>query len=156
MLAQIYKMQLSVVSCQWRCCINVVVAKFVPFPRDLSPSFSGIGHGFRDPHHAIEHRTSQPCFRFLVLLISRAQLPPNELFVAAYVGFNDRAAMIATGAFPLSAALTPDGSDDFIAGEGGGGGGGVPSCFRVVQFSHHGAGEEEVGWGLLVWGRRMC
>ena len=27
--------------------------------------------------------------------------------------------MIATGAFPLSAALTPDGSDDFIAGEGG-------------------------------------
>ena len=26
--------------------------------------------------------------------------------------------MIATGAFPLSAALTPDGSDDFIAGEG--------------------------------------
>ena len=27
--------------------------------------------------------------------------------------------MIATGAFPLSAALTPDGSDDFIAGEAG-------------------------------------
>ena len=41
-----------------RCCINVVVAKFVPFPRDLSPSFYGIGHGFRDPHHAIEHSTS--------------------------------------------------------------------------------------------------
>ena len=66
-----------------RCCINVVVAKFVPFPRDLSPSFYGIGHGFRDPHHAIEHRTSQPRFRFLVLLTSRTQLPPNALFVAA-------------------------------------------------------------------------
>ena len=127
------------------------MAKFVPFPRDLSPSFYGIGHGFRDPHHAIEHSTSQPRFRFLVLLISRAQLPPNELFVAAYVGFNDQAAMIATGAFPLSAALTPDGSDDFIAGEGG-----APSCFHVVQFSRHGAGESGVGWVLLVWGRRRC
>ena len=127
------------------------MAKFVPFPRDLSPSFSGIGHGFRDPHHAIEHRTSQPRFRFLVLLISRAQLPPNELLVPAYVGFNDRATMIATGAFPLSAALTPDRSDDFIAGEGGR----LPVSV-LFNFGIMARGNQGSDGGLLVWGRRMC
>ena len=59
--------------------------------------------------------------------------------------------MIPTGAFPLSAALTPDGSDDFIAGEAGR----LPVSV-LFNFGIMARGKKRSDGGSLFGGRRMC
>ena len=112
----------------WRCCINVGVAKFVPFPLDLSTSFYGIGHGFSDHQHAIEHSPS--ALQFLGYPYTARTTAAQSVTCNGLCEFQRPTDDDIRWCISTSFGLDAGSVGGFHRGLREG-----PSCFRVVQFS---------------------